>query len=370
MYTHLRSAALAVAAVTLAATLAACGDAKEAGEGKEPAPSGKKNGSLTIGLLLPENQTARYENFDQPLIEKKIKELCSECKVLYANAKQEASTQEQQVDTMITKKVDALILDAVDFKSIANSVRKADKAGIPVIAYDRLARGPIKGYTSFDNEQVGRVQGEALLKALGDRAKQGQIVMMNGDKGDPNAADFKKGAHSALDGKVTIGKEYDTVGWKPEEANRNAKGAITSLGKENIVGFYSANDGMAGGIVTAIRAAKFSEMPPVTGQDAELAGVQRIISGEQYMSVYKPYVPEADAAAKMAVAAARGEDVSTVAKDRVDSATTKDIPSVVIAPVALTRTNILDTVVKDGLYTLDEICTPKYRAACEELGLK
>jgi D-xylose transport system substrate-binding protein len=366
----MRRAALVVAAVSMAAGLAACGSAKESGSNTGNGSGDKKDQALTIGLLLPENQTARYEKFDRPLIEKKVKSLCPDCKVLYANAKQDASAQQQQVDTMITKKVNALILDSVDFKSIASSVKKADAAGIPVIAYDRLAQGPIKGYTSFDNEQVGKVQGKALLEALGANASKGQIVMVNGDKGDPNAAFFKRGAHSELDGKVEIGKEYDTVGWAPDEANKNAKGAISSLGKNNIVGFYSANDGMAGGIITALKAAGYSKLPPVTGQDAELAGVQRIVTGEQYMSIYKPYQPEADAAAEMAVAAARGQKLDTVAKDTVDSDTTKGIPAVVIAPIALTQKNIKDTVVKDGLYTIDEICTAKYKSACDKIGLK
>jgi D-xylose transport system substrate-binding protein len=369
--TYLRRAAVVTTALSMAVVLAACGEAKESGGDGNGGDSGdKKDKALTIGLLLPENQTARYEKFDKPLIEAKIKELCADCEVLYNNAKQDASTQQQQVNTMITKKVDALILDAVDYKSIASSVRKADQAGIPVIAYDRLAQGPIKGYTSFDNEEVGKVQGQALLDALGADASKGKIVMMNGDIGDPNAAFFKKGAHSVLDGKVDIGKEYDTVGWKPEEANKNAKGAISSLGKENIVGFYSANDGMAGGIITAIKAAGFSKVPPVTGQDAELAAVQRIVAGEQFMSVYKPYKPEADAAAEMAVAAARGEDVSKVAPETVDSDTTKGVPSKIIKPIALTKDNIADTVVKDGLWTVEQICTGKYKAACDKIGLK
>ncbi len=114
---------------------------------------------------------------------------------------------------MITNKVDVLIVDAVDAKAIQNSVQKAVDQGIKVVAYDRLAEGPISAYTSFDNEEVGRTQGNAPLKALGDKAKKStKIVMINGSVTDPNAAQFKKGAHSVLDGKVTIAKEYDTKG--------------------------------------------------------------------------------------------------------------------------------------------------------------
>ncbi|MEV4438336.1 substrate-binding domain-containing protein [Streptomyces sp. NPDC049577] len=353
----------------MAAGLAACGSAKEAGDKSEKKQD--KKGPVTIGLLLPENQTARYERFDKPLLEKKIKELAgSDATVLYENAKQDASLQQQQVDTMITKKVDALILDAVDAKSIASSVKKANDKGIPVVAYDRLAEGPVKAYTSVDNERVGKIQGEALLKALGDDAAKGQIVMMNGAITDPNAKMYKDGAHSVLDGKVKIGKEYDTQEWKPENANGNMKGAISALGKDNIVGVYSANDGMAGGIITALHSAGFDKLPPVTGQDAELAAVQRILTGEQFMSVYKPYKPEADAAAELAVALAEGKSLDSIAKSTADSGTQKKIPAVIVTPTSLTKDEIAQYVGKEGFFTLDEICTPKYKAQCDQAGLK
>ncbi|WP_329379923.1 ABC transporter substrate-binding protein [Streptomyces sp. NBC_01716] len=370
MNAHLRRAAVAAAATAMAVSLAACGSAKESGDSAKES-SKKSDGSLTIGLLLPENQTARYEKFDKPLIEKRVSELTDgKGKVVYANAKQDASTQNQQADTMVTNKVDALIVDAVDSKAITGSVKKAKDAGIPVIAFDRLAEGDIDGYVSFDNEEVGRVQGQALLDELGPKAKDGDIVMMNGAITDPNAALFKKGAKSVLDGKVTIGKEYDTKEWKPENANANMEGAISALGKDKIVGVYSANDGMAGGIITALKGAGISPLPPVTGQDAELAGVQRIVAGEQFMSVYKPYPTEASIAAEMAVAVAKGESLDAIAKTTVDSATTKEIPSVLVPVVSLTKDNINDTVIKDGIYTVDEICTAKLKAKCDTLGVK
>ncbi|CAL9406111.1 D-xylose-binding periplasmic protein [Streptomyces sp. enrichment culture] len=370
MNTRMRRAAVAIAAGAMAVSLAACGSAKESGDKKDSGDSAAKGDNIKVGLLLPENQTARYEKFDKPLIEKKVKELTNnKGEVVYANAKQDASLQNQQVDTMVTNKVDVLIVDAVDSKAIAGSVKKAKDAGIPVVAYDRLAEGPIDAYTSFDNVTVGKTQGEALLEALGDKAEDGQIVMMNGSATDPNAAQFKEGAHSVLDGKVKIGREYDTKEWKPENANANMEGAISALGKKKIVGVYSANDGMAGGIITALKAAGIDDIP-VTGQDAELAGVQRIVTGEQYMSVYKPYPQEADVAAEMAVALAQGKSLDSIAKDKVDSPTNKGIPSVLVPVVSLTQENINDTVIKDGIYTVQEICTGKYKAACDKIGLK
>ncbi|BFO16427.1 sugar ABC transporter substrate-binding protein [Streptomyces sp. KM77-8] len=312
----MRRAAFAVAAGAMAVSLAACGSAAESGDKSDPGDSAKKGDNIKVGLLLPENQTARYEKFDKPLIEKKVKELTNnKGEVVYNNAKQDASLQNQQVETMITNKVDVLIIDAVDAKAIAGSVKKAKDAGIPIVAFDRLAEGPIDAYTSFDNVTVGKTQGEALLKALGDKAKDGKIVMMNGSSTDPNAALFKEGAHAVLDGKVNVGREYDTKEWKPENANSNMEGAISAIGKDKIVGVYSANDGMAGGIITALKAAGIDDIP-VTGQDAELAGVQRIVTGEQYMSVYKPYPQEANVAAEMAVLLAQGKSLDSSPRTR------------------------------------------------------
>ncbi|WP_189216024.1 MULTISPECIES: sugar ABC transporter substrate-binding protein [Streptomyces] len=365
----MRRAAVAVATAAMAVSLAACGSAEEAGGDSESAAA-PKGDDLKIGLLLPENKTARYEKFDKPLIEKKIKELTNnKAEVLYNNARQDANLQSQQVDTMVTNKVDVLILDAVDAKAIKNSVQKAKEAGIPVVAYDRLAEGPISAYTSFDNEEVGRTQGEALLKALGDKAADSQIVMMNGAITDPNAKQYKDGAHSVLDGKVKIGREFDTKEWSPDNANANMESAISALGKDKIAGVLSANDGMAGGIITALKAAGVADIP-VTGQDAELAAVQRVITGEQYMSVYKSYPQEAAMAAEMAVALGKGEDLGSIAKDKVSSESAKDVPAVLVPVVSLTKENVNDTVIKDGIYTVAEICSDKYKSACAELGLE
>jgi D-xylose transport system substrate-binding protein len=364
MNAQLRRATVAVAVSAMAVSLAAC--VSDQGSGV------KTGDDITVGLLLPETEAARYEKFDKPVIERKVAQLTNDKgKVLYANAKADAAVQAQQVDTMIESKVDVLILDAVDAKLIAGAVKKAKDAGIPVVAFDRLAQGPIDAYTSFDNEEVGHVQGKALVDAIGSaKAKSGKIVMVNGAVTDPNAGQFKTGAHAELDGKVTVGKEYDTKEWKPENATAHMEEAMAELGEDEIVGVYSANDGMAGGIIKALQDAGVSPLPPVTGQDAELAGVQRIVAGLQFMSVYKPNVPEANAAAEMAILLARGLSLDSMAQADVDSPTTKAIPSVLVPVIAVTKDNIKETVIADGVYTITEICTPDYKEACEDLGLK
>ena len=362
-------AATTLAAVTLLA--AACsndstsGDDKGSGGGKASVTDGFK-----IGLLLPESKTTRYETFDRPLMEAKLKQLCAKCEVVYQNADQDEAKQQSQAEAMLTQGVKVLILDAVNAKSAAGIVSNAKGQGVPVVAYDRLATGPVSYYVSFDNKKVGEVQGQALLDAVskGGDPKRGQIVMINGAPTDPNAADFKAGAHSVLDGKVTIGKEFDTPDWSPDKAQQEMEQAITAIGKDNIIGVYAANDGTAGGAVAALKGAGVTQLPPVTGQDAELAGVQRIVAGQQYMSVYKAIKPEAEVAAEMAIAAATGKDYSGETTKKVNNGSA-DVTSVLLNPVAVTKDNIKDTVVKDGFYTVDKICAGEYAAACTAAGL-
>ncbi|MER6135261.1 substrate-binding domain-containing protein [Streptomyces sp. NPDC001815] len=348
-------------------TLAACGTGDD---GAEASPT--KGDDITVGLLLPEKANSRYEKFDYPIIKKKVASLTNgKGEVVYANAEQDAGEQNRQLAQMIDDKVDVLLVDAVDSHAIATGVEKAKAAGIPVIAYDRLAEGPIDAYISFDNEAVGQVQGRALADQL-DGGKSQKIVMMNGAVTDPNAAQFKTGALGELTGKVTIAKSYDTKDWKPANARANMMAAISSIGADNIAGVYSANDGMAGGIISALKAAGVTNLPPVTGQDAELDAVQRIVAGDQFMSVYKPYPDEAETAAEMAVARVRGYGIEfdSLTPDKVSSPTDKNIPAHLVQVSSLTQSTIESTVIRDGIYSAQEICTAKYKAACESLGIK
>ncbi|ELS55102.1 sugar ABC transporter substrate-binding protein [Streptomyces viridochromogenes] len=367
-----RIATAVAAASTMTLSLAACGTLGVAGDGSEASPT--KGNDITVGLLLPETANTRYDKFDYPIIKNKVQELTDkQGKVVYLNADADAAKQASQLQKMIDDQVDVILLDAVDAHAIADGVQKAKDAGIPVIAYDRLAEGPIDAYVSFDNELVGEVQGRTLLEAMGgtDVDSADKIVMMNGSPTDPNAKQFKAGALSELNGTVTIAKSYDTKDWKPENAQANMAQAIRSIGSNNIKGVYSANDGMAGGIIKALKAAGVTELPPITGQDAELDAVQRILTGEQYMSVYKSYPQEAESAAEMAVAKVQGRDIQfdSLTQDQVDSPTHKDIPALLVPVVALTKNNIEETVLADGIYQLSEICTTRYKAACLAAGL-
>ncbi len=329
---------------------------------------GKKSG--TIALLLPESKTTRYEAFDKPLFEAKLKELCADCTLVYSNADQDAAKQQSQAEAALVQGVDVLVLDAVDANAAVAIVGSAKKKNVPVIAYDRLISGaPIDFYVSFDNFTIGKQQGEALLAALsaGGDPKRGQIVMINGSPTDPSAGDYKKGAHAALDGKVNIGKEFDTPDWSPDKAQQEMEQSITALGKDKIIGVYAANDGTAGGAIAAMKRAGYSTLPPITGQDAELAAVQRIIAGDQYMTIYLRIKDEADAAAIAAVDILQGRKPAS--KVDTDNGSGK-VPSVLVDAVPVTKDKVKDTIIADGFYKPEQLCTPEFAAACTELGIK
>jgi D-xylose transport system substrate-binding protein len=323
-----------------------------------------------ISLLLPEATTARYDTKDAPYFKAKIAQLCSNCTVQYQNAKQDAATQQTQAEAAITNGVSVIVLDPVDGAAAAAIVAKAKAANIPVISYDRLILGTadLNYYLSFDNAAVGALQGNALLTALGSKTNA-SVVMINGDPADNNAKLFKQGAHSVLDGKVSIKKEYDTPGWLQAKAQTEMQGALTALNNK-VDGVLAANDGTAGGAIAAMKTAGVTPLPPVTGQDAELAGIQRILIGEQYMTVYKAIKAEAEAAAQLAYDLAFGVAVpTTMTNGKTVNNGKADVPSVLLTPVAVTKANIQSTIVADGFWTAADICTSAYASACTTAGI-
>jgi D-xylose transport system substrate-binding protein len=217
--------------------------------------------------------------------------------------------------------------------------------------------------------QIGRLQAQGLLDALGPNAHNDQIVMMNGEPTDPNAKALRKGALSVLQGRVKIGATYNTAGWIPANAFTNMLAAVAKLGAHNVNGVYSANDGLATGIITALKADNVTPLPPVTGQDADLNAVQRIVTGEQAVTVYKSFAAEAAAAAQLALALARGAPAATIAKQRISNDTETNIPAYLGTPVAVDRGNVKQTIVDPGVYTVQQICTPKVQPACQAIGL-
>jgi D-xylose transport system substrate-binding protein len=369
MQVHARAVALAAAALLSAGALTACGDDDDGGGGGGTGGNGGPSG--TVALLLPESKTARYETQDRPLFEAKLRELCPRCELIYSNADQVASRQQTQAEAAITNGADVLVLDPVDGKAAAGIVARAKQSDIEVIAYDRpIENADVDYFISFDNRRVGRLQAQSLVDKLTEDGAEGGIVMINGAPTDPNAGEFKAGAHSVLDDSgFRVVKEYDTPDWSPDKAQTEMEQAIASVGEDGFVGVYAANDGTAGGAIAAMRAAGIDPSTrPTTGQDAELAGIQRILAGQQYMTVYKAYKPEAEQAAQLAVDLLEGKTDSELVNEQIDNGM-KEVPSVILDPIAVTRDNIAETVVEDGLWSVEQICTRAFRNACERAGL-
>jgi D-xylose transport system substrate-binding protein len=193
--------------------------------------------------------------------------------------------------------------------------------------------------------------------------------MINGSPTDSNAPPYKKGAHNVLDAAgVKVVKEYDTPDWSPDKAQAEMEQAITAVGKDGFDAVYVANDGMAGGAIAALKGAQIDPSTrPVTGQDAELAGIQRILAGEQLMTVYQPISEIAKASAQLAVPLAQGKTPPAIAKAKVDNGS-KQVPSVLLDTVAVDKTNI-SAVIKAGFLTAAQICTKDYAKACTQAGI-
>lgn len=331
-------------------------------------------GGPKIAFLLPENETPRYEAHDRPEFEENVEKLCEECEILYNNATEDASKQQSQAEAALTQGADVLVLDPVDAASAAAIVEKAKAQGVPVLSYDRLIENSEPDYyVSFDNVKVGELQAETLAKKLKeDGSASGPIVMINGDPADSNAALFKEGAHKGLESAgIDIAKEYDTPEWSATNAQNEMQQAITALGKSGFEGVYGANDDTGGGAIAAMKSAGIDpEEKPTTGQDATVAGVQRILVGQQYMTVYKATDKETKVAAEIAVDLAEGKEFpQSQITDEPNNGKVK-VPSVLLEPVAVTKDNVKQTVVADGFITPEELCTGAYVKACKEDGIE
>lgn len=330
----------------------------------------KRPDTKRIALLLPESKTARYETQDRPLFEKKVKALCPECEVIYGNANQDAARQQSQAEAALTNGAKVLVLDAVDGAAARVIAEHAKAQGATVIAYDRMILGTdaVDWFISFEAEAIGKLQARSLLDALAGKPNPA-VVMINGAPTDNNALLLKKGAHSVLDGKVQLLKEYDTPDWSPDKAQEQMTQALTALGATRLDAVYAANDGTAGGVIAAFKGAGVA-LPLITGQDAEAAAVQRVVAGEQYMTVYKAIRLQAETAAELAVLALKGAPIPAAMTHGAHLTNgKKEVPAILLEPQAANRANLRDTVFKDGFWTRDQICTAAYAEACRAAGL-
>ncbi len=359
----------AAAAVTLAmASIAAgCGDDDDGGD----SGSGDSGGDVgKVAVLLPDSKSSvRWETYDRPLLQKAFDDAGVEADI--SNAEGDKSTQQQQAEQAITNGAKVLLLVNLDSGSGAAIAANAKSQGVKVIDYDRLTLDTDANdyYVSFDNTKVGELQGQGLVDCVGN--KQGaQIAVLNGSPTDNNATLFKNGYDSVINPK------FDSGDWKeigdqsvPDWDNQKALTIFEQMLQANnnkVDGVLAANDGLGNAAISALKQRKLPQVP-VTGQDATLEGIQNIVNGDQCMTVYKPTKQEADAAADLAIALAKGEKPNATTSP-VDNGT-KKVPSVLLTPIAITKDNIKDYLGEVDFPTKEDICVGKVAAKCTELGL-
>jgi len=340
-----------------------------------PGETGGSGDAGSVGVILPDSATSpRWEANDRPLLQASFEAAGIDADI--QNADGDTSKFATICDSMINAGVGVLLIVNLDSDSGTACLKKAQAAGIETIDYDRLTLGgEASYYVSFDNVAVGALMGEGLEKCLTDAGKEtgANIVFINGDPTDNNAALFKQGYEEYLQPKIDAG-DYTLVGDQTGEWDEDIAGdAFEQLYTQNdgaIDGVVSANDTMAGGIIARLAANGLNGQVPVTGQDASIAGLQAILAGDQCMTVYKAIKVEADAAAELAIALINGEDAAGIADGTVtDTVLEVEVPSVLAEPKAIYRDNVKD-VIDDEFWTVADICTGDFAADCTELGIE
>jgi D-xylose transport system substrate-binding protein len=361
--------AAVVGLILFTVLFAACGSSNtgsNGGGGNTPSTSNANGGKgcKKVGVLLPETATsARWDSKDKPLLTSGIMSQLSGATVDYHNAEGSATEQQNQADAALTNGDCILVVAASDSQAAAAIVAKAKTQNVPVIAYDRLIQSPdLKFYVSFDNVKVGALQGQYVADHYKSYIKGSNknVVMINGSQTDNNAILFRQGALSVLQPLYDNGslkKVYDqyTPNWDNATAQTEMEGALTA-NQNNIQIAYVANDGMANNVIAALRAHKLNSKVLVTGQDATVAGIQNILTGDQAMTVYKAITKEAMATAQLVAAISNGTDTASLVNGQTKTSDGTQIPSVLETPVAVDKSNIATTVIADGFVTKADIC--------------
>ena len=356
---------VATVAAGCALAVAGCGDDDSGSSSGGGGGGDKKAGKVAV--LLPDSKSSvRWETVDRPFLKKAFDDAGIESEI--QNAEGDKSTQQQQAEQAITNGAKVLLLVNLDSGSGAAIAANAKSQGVKVIDYDRLTlKGDSDYYVSFDNEKVGQLQGEGLVNCLGD--KKAAVAVLNGSPTDNNATLFKKGYDGVINPKFESGDWTEVADQSvPDWDNQKALTIFEQMlqkADNKIDGVLAANDGLGNAAISAIKQRKLDQIP-VTGQDATLQGVQNIVAGDQCMTVYKAIKKEADAAAKIAIALAKGETPSVAGS--INNGT-KDVPSQFEEPVAVTKDNIKDYLGEPDFPKKEEICAGKLAAECDKLGL-
>ncbi|MGC5330817.1 sugar ABC transporter substrate-binding protein [Micromonospora sp. DT62] len=364
----MRKGFLTFAAVGLlaAGSLTACGDdsGSDAGGSTEKKPK--------IGVILPDSKSsARWEGADRKFLEEAFKAAGVDYTI--QNAEGDKSAFQTIADQMITSGVTALMIVNLDSGTGKAVLDKAKSQGVATIDYDRLTLGgSATYYVSFDNEVVGKLQGEGLSKCLTDKgAKNPVVAYLNGAPTDNNATLFKNGYDSVLKPKFdskeyTKGPDQNVPEWDNARAATIFEQMLTQTGGK-IDGVLAANDGLGNAAISVLKKNKLNGRVPVTGQDATPQGLQNILSGDQCMTVYKAIKEEAKAASDLAIAVAKGEKKETGQTVK-DPEGGRDVPSVLLTPKLIFKENVKD-VIADGFVTKDEVCAGAYAKLCADAGI-
>jgi D-xylose transport system substrate-binding protein len=331
---------VAVLAAILSALAVACVDQTQQPQAGGPA-TGK--GPIRIGLSMDTLKEERWQR-DRDLFMARARELGAE--VLVQSANGDDRVQVQQADNLLTQGVNVLVVIPHNGEVAATIVESAKARGVPVVSYDRLIRSSEPAlYVSFDNEKVGELQARYLL----ERAPKGNYLLIGGAPTDNNARLFRQGQMNVLQpaidrGDVKVVSDQWAKDWLASEALRITEDALTKSNRD-VAAVVASNDATAGGAISALETAGVAGKVLVSGQDADLAALQRIVAGKQSMTVYKPVHLLARRAAEAAVALARGEKVD--APGRINNGKV-DVPSILLEPLVVDKANIDETVVKDG----------------------
>ena len=373
MHSPISRRALAIGGALCALTfaVAACGsddnNSTSSSGGGASTTSGNK--AQKVGVLLPDTKSSvRWESFDRPLLQEAFKS--AGVPVTIDNAQGDKSTQQQQAEQLITNGAKVLLLVNLDSGSGAAIEANAASRGVKVIDYDRLTlKGQAAYYVSFDNVKVGELQGKGLVDCLGSASKPA-IAELNGSPTDNNATLFKQGYDSVLkplysSGKATKVADQSVPDWDNQKALTIFEQMLQKASNK-IDGVLAANDGLGNAAISALKQRKLPQIP-VTGQDATLEGLQNILNGDQCMTVYKAIKKETDASAALAVQLLKGETPSN-ATASVNNGN-KDVPSILLEPVAVTKDNIKDYIGEADFPKKEDICAGKVAEKCTAAGL-
>lgn len=305
---------------------------------------------LTIGMSIDDLRLERWQK-DRDIFVKKAESLGA--KVFVQSANGDAGAQISQIENMINRNVDVLVIIPFNSEVLGNIIGEAKHEGIKVLAYDRLiSNADLDFYVSFDNEKVGELQAQSIV----EKKPQGNYFLMGGSPVDNNAKLFRKGQMKVLQplidsGKIKVAGDQWVDSWLAEKALQIMENALTA-NKNNIDAVVASNDATAGGAIQALSAQGLAGKVAISGQDADLAAIKRIIEGSQTMTVYKPITTLADKAAQIAVELGKNELPQSNAQLNNGL---KDIPAYLLDPIAVSKDNIDETVIKDGFHSKEAV---------------